>query len=78
MPASRLGGVSTRLSDEVYTALCERAEAEGVTVCSLVAQLLGEAVGEEPDPTVERGPILPYGTLPGEELVSRAQYEREQ
>lgn len=43
MSAPRLRGLSTRVSDEVYIALCDRAKAGGITVSTCVARLLETA-----------------------------------
>ncbi len=84
MSASRQRALSTRISEDVYVALAQRAQAEQVTICSLVAQLLADAVGEDelapadpsPDPDTPTRPQPTDGTVPGEEMISRSEYER--
>ena len=87
MSTSRQRGLSARVTEDVYTALSERAQADGITVSSLVARVLGEAVGEEveptdidspaqPDPEPATGPGLVYGTVLGEEMITRREAER--
>ncbi len=55
MTSPRLRGVSARVDEETYTALCTRAKTEGLTLSTLVAHLLAAspktelpAVGTEP------------------------------
>jgi hypothetical protein len=51
MSAPRLRGLSARVDEETYTALCARAKAQGETVSSLVAQLLATGC-KTPPPAV--------------------------
>jgi hypothetical protein len=55
MSSPRLRGLSTRVSEAVYTALCARAKAEGVTLSTLAARLL-EAAPETLPTDVEARP----------------------
>jgi|GEM_PF-1939158 len=48
MSSPRLRGLSTRVDEETYTALCTRAKAQGLTLSTLVAQCL--ATGSKADP----------------------------
>ncbi len=83
MSTGRARALSTRISETLYAALCERAQTEGFTVCALVAQLLGDAVGEgemapaepSPDPEPPARPDPVQDTIPGEEMLTRREAE---
>jgi len=70
MTSPRTRGISARISEEVYVALCALANAQGLTLSALAARLLD--TGSQTSPTVAEATPSGHGThhgwvSPGEE-----------
>ncbi|MGD0263751.1 MAG: hypothetical protein ABSD47_02205 [Candidatus Methylomirabilota bacterium] len=50
-------GLSTRVSDEIYSALCDQAKADGLTLSRFCAQILEDSIG--PSSPAEHEPTGP-------------------
>ena len=51
MASARCVGISSRVSHEVHSVLCDRAKAQGLTLSTLVSQILAAQVGTALTPT---------------------------